>query len=64
MISGGVLTPASEQVSPVSGAQFALSHKINEQVRARQTSILSKTDMVKALEEKRPEGDTPGPKAP
>lgn len=52
VISGGVLTPLNEQVRPVSGAQFALSHKIDQQVRERQTSILSKTDMMRALKDK------------
>jgi uncharacterized membrane protein len=52
VISGGVLSPTSEKVTPVSGAQFALSHKIDKQVRDRQTSILNKTDMMAALKDK------------
>jgi hypothetical protein len=52
VISGGVLTPVEEQVRPASGAQFALSHKIDQQIRARQTTILNKSDLV-------PPGDAP-----
>lgn len=46
VISGGVLTPVEEQVRPASGAQFALSHKIDQQIRARQTTILNKSEIA------------------
>jgi len=46
VISGGVLMPLAEHVRPASGAQFALSHKIDQQIRARQTTILNKSDLV------------------
>ncbi|MCA8935641.1 MAG: DUF502 domain-containing protein [Planctomycetes bacterium] len=42
VISGGVLAPVTELVRPASGAQYALSHTINEQIRKRQTAILRK----------------------
>ncbi|MCC6466582.1 MAG: DUF502 domain-containing protein [Planctomycetes bacterium] len=42
VISGGVLAPKAELVRPASGAQFALAHSINEQVRHRHTQILRK----------------------
>lgn len=57
VISGGVLTPAAETVRPASGAQFALTHKLNEQIRARQTTILNKSDIARPPEEKT--GETP-----
>lgn len=47
VISGGVLAPASELVRPSSGAQYALSHTINEQIRKRQTAILRKANTDK-----------------
>lgn len=47
VISGGVLMPLSEHVRPASGAQFALSHKIDQQIRARHTTILTKSDIEK-----------------
>lgn len=50
VISGGVLPPKEEQVRPASGAQYALTHAINEQVRKRQTSILRKSQALKKIE--------------
>jgi uncharacterized membrane protein len=47
VVSGGVLTPMQETVRPASGAQLALTHKINEQIRARQTTMLNKSDLAK-----------------
>lgn len=44
VISGGVLMPLQETVRPASGAQLALTQKINEQIRERQTTLLSKSD--------------------
>jgi uncharacterized membrane protein len=52
VISGGVLSPSAQSVKPASGAQYALSHDISEQIRKRQTSILQKSQALKALEEK------------
>lgn len=57
VISGGVLMPLQETVRPASGAQLALTQKINEQIRARQTTMLSKSDIAKpdsGKEETRP----------
>ncbi|MCA8916170.1 MAG: DUF502 domain-containing protein [Planctomycetes bacterium] len=50
VISGGVLAPREEMVKPASGAQYALSHTINEQIRKRQTTMLRKADALKAIE--------------
>lgn len=44
VISGGVLAPKEELVKPASGAQYALSHTINEQIRKRQTTMLKKVE--------------------
>ena len=51
VVSGGVLPPADEHVKPASGAQYALTHTINEQVRKRQTTILQKAETLKKIEE-------------
>lgn len=50
VISGGVLPPKEEQVRPSSGAQYALTHTINEQVRKRRTSMLRKSQALKKIE--------------
>ena len=50
VVSGGVLPPADEHVKPASGAQYALTHTINEQVRKRQTTILQKSRALKKIE--------------
>jgi len=50
VVSGGVLAPAEELVRPTSGAQYALSHGIDQQIRDRQTSILRKSQALKKIE--------------
>ena len=52
VISGGVLSPNAQSVKPASGAQYALSHDISEQIRKRHTTILQKSQTLKELEEK------------
>jgi uncharacterized membrane protein len=52
VISGGVLSPKEQQVKPASGAQYALTHDISEQIRKRQTTMLQKSKALKDLEEK------------
>lgn len=64
VISGGVLAPKEEQVKPASGAQYALSHNINEQIRKRQTTMLKKVEKevteaaAEAEADKLPESNT------
>ncbi|MBZ0135722.1 MAG: DUF502 domain-containing protein [Planctomycetes bacterium] len=50
VVSGGVLPPKDEHVKPASGAQYALTHTINEQVRKRQTTMLRKAEALRKLE--------------
>jgi uncharacterized membrane protein len=57
VVSGGVLPPSDEQVKPASGAQYALTHSINEQVRKRQTTMLRKSDSLKRIEDEVTNGD-------
>ncbi|MCF6227701.1 MAG: DUF502 domain-containing protein [Planctomycetes bacterium] len=52
IVSGGVLTPDSEKVRPVSGAQKNLAGGIDRQVRDRQTSLVSKSQMLRRLEDR------------
>jgi len=61
VISGGVLMPLAETVRPASGAQFALTHKLDEQIRARKTTILNKSEITNPAEQPA-EGDKPEPK--
>ena len=60
IVSGGVLAPMTEVVKPASGAQFALTHELSEQVRARRTAIRKKSDIFESLkpqEEKNPSSE-------
>jgi uncharacterized membrane protein len=52
VISGGVLSPKEQQVKPASGAQYALTHDISEQIRKRQTTMLQKSKALQDLEDK------------
>lgn len=65
VVSGGVLPPIGEHVKPASGAQYALTHTINEQVRRRQTTMLRKAETLKKLEDDVTNGaaDKPAEKA-
>jgi uncharacterized membrane protein len=51
VVSGGVLAPAEELVRPTSGAQYALSHAIDQQVRDRQTTMLGRSQSLKRVED-------------
>jgi uncharacterized membrane protein len=51
VVSGGVLAPPAELVRPTSGAQYALSHAIDQQVRDRKTTMLSQSQALKRVEE-------------
>lgn len=51
VISGGVLAPQEQLVKPASGAQYALTHDISEQIRKRQTTMLKKSRALQDLEE-------------
>jgi uncharacterized membrane protein len=52
VISGGVLAPKEQQVKPASGAQYALTHDISEQIKRRQTTLLKKSQTLQDLEDK------------